>query len=416
MDRGSHDAGAAVESERRALRRVTSRVNRVMLPSPMPHWTVATFALIAVAAFISFIVATWAHLRFWTRRLTLSLEYASAEPITTPDGATIELRRVPLPDAVVRAALPPVLLVHGIGANHRNNDLHPDFSLARYLAARGRDVWLLTLRSGLRPKSRADRARIRFGAMVENDLPVGVRGVLDRTGAATIDYVGFSMGGMLLYAAIGRSVPAELVRRVVIVGSPGRIGVPRWLRPLLRRVPRALVPTVRFRLGAAGIAFASEWARTPFHRVTINPHNVAKGITRAALMNLVEDIPGPLNADFAEWAGSDGEIRTSRGAALAGLADVSTPALFLAGTADKLAPIPAVRRAFDAWGKNVPETSKRFVTVGREHGQLQDYGHGDMAIGTTVAVDLFAPIAEFLEEKTDVRSGDATAEASAGGG
>ncbi len=375
----------------------------------MPHWTVTTLALIAAAAMVFFLLAAWAHLRFWTRRLTLALEYTSADQLTTPDGATIELRRVPIPEAVTKASLPPVLLVHGLGANHRNQDLHPDFSLARHLAARGRDVWLLTLRSGLRPRSRADRRRMRFGAMAEHDLPVGVRGVLERTGAPALDYVGFSMGGMLLYAAIGRSVPEALIRRVVIVGSPGRVGVARWMRPLLRLVPRALVPTMRFRLGAAGVAFASEWLRTPFHALTINPFNVAPGITRAAMMNLIEDIPGPLYADFVEWAGSDGEIRTSQGAALPGLQGVGTPALFLAGTADKLAPIASVRRAFDAWGKDRPTIAKRFVSVGRAFGQLQDYGHGDLAIGASVAVDLFAPIASFLEEDQVVVLADASA-------
>ena len=375
----------------------------------MPHWTITTLALLAAAALVFSLFAAWAHLRFWTRRLTLALEYTSADKLTTPDGATIELRRVPIPAAATKAFLPPVLLVHGLGANHRNQDLHPDFSLARYLAARGRDVWLLTLRSGLRPRSRADRRRMRFGAMAEQDLPVGVHGVLERTGAAALDYVGFSMGGMLLYAAIGRSVPEALIRRVVIVGSPGRVGVARWMRPLLRLVPRALIPTMRFRLGAAGLAFASEWLRTPFHAFTINPGNVSKGITRAAMMNLIEDIPGPLYADFVEWAGSDGEIRTSQGAALAGLPSVGTPALFLAGSVDKLAPIASVRRAYDAWGKDRPTIAKRFVSVGREFGQHQDYGHGDLAIGTTAAVDLFAPIASFLEEEQAVVVADASA-------
>jgi polyhydroxyalkanoate synthase subunit PhaC len=377
----------------------------------MPHWTITSLALLAAAALVLALVAAWAHLRFWTRRLTLALEYASSEQLTTPDGATIELRRIPMPKDASRADLPPVLLVHGLGANHRNQDLHPDFSLARYLAARGRDVWLLTLRSGLRPRTWAERRRVRFDAMAENDLPVAVRGVLERTGAPALDYVGFSMGGMLLYAAIGRSVPQELIRRVVIVGSPGRVGVARWMRPFLRRVPRALVPTMRFRLGAAGFAFASEWLRTPVHSLTINPGNVAPGITRAAMMNLIEDIPGPLYADFIEWAGADGEIRTSRGAALPGLQSIHAPALFLAGTADKLAPIPAVRRAFEAWGKDVPEITKRFVTVGRAFGQSQDYGHGDLAIGASVAVDLFAPIASFLEERVaEVAADTAVAE------
>src|SRR6476469_492518 len=44
----------------------------------------------------------------------------------------------PLPSA-------PVLLVHGIAANRYNFDLTDDLSLARYLAARGYDVWLVEL-------------------------------------------------------------------------------------------------------------------------------------------------------------------------------------------------------------------------------------------------------------------------------
>ena len=32
-------------------------------------------------------------------------------------------------------------------------------------------------------------------------------------------------------------------------------------------------------------------------------------------------------------------------------------------------------------------------------GYLEDYGHGDMAMGTHVGADIFEPIARFLEER-----------------
>jgi polyhydroxyalkanoate synthase subunit PhaC len=111
---------------------------------------------IAVAAAL-LVLFTWAHLRYWVRCLTLPLEYVACEVLPTADGSRIELRRVPRATREGEA-LPPVLLVHGIGANHRNNDLHPDASLARYLAALGRDVWLVTLRSGLAGLSRREAA------------------------------------------------------------------------------------------------------------------------------------------------------------------------------------------------------------------------------------------------------------------
>jgi pimeloyl-ACP methyl ester carboxylesterase len=237
---------------------------------------------------------------------------------------------------------------------------------------------------------------VRFAAMVKEDLPLAVSAVLARTGAEAIDYLGFSMGGMLLYAALGRTVPTASVRRVVIVGSPGRVAAPRLLLPLLRRVPRWLVPRGRYKLGAHVFAFASEWFHTPIHDIIVNPANVARGLTRAALVNMVEDIPAPLNADFFEWAMADGAIRVDGVPVLPGLADVSVPALFFAGAADRLAPPGAVRAAFDAWGSAVPGVDKSFVVLGKEHGARADYGHGDLAIGAHAGAELFDPIARFL--------------------
>ncbi len=206
---------------------------------------------------------------------------------------------------------------------------------------------------------------MRFAAMVKEDVPLGISTVLARTGAAAIDYVGFSMGGMLLYAALGRTVPVALVRRVVIVGSPGRVAAPRHFLPFLRRVPRWLVPGGRYKLGAHAVAFASEWIHTPIHRIVINPANVHAGMTRAALVNMVEDIPAPLNADFLEWAAGDGSIRVDGEPVLEGLAGVGVPALFFAGTADRLAPPGAVQAAFDAWGSARDHVDKRLVVLGR---------------------------------------------------
>jgi polyhydroxyalkanoate synthase subunit PhaC len=362
----------------------------------MPRESLFVLGLYALLALAALFFAAFGHLRFWRRRLHLPLLYASEEEFTTEDGASIALRRVPIPDGAPRAPLPPVLLVHGIAANHRNQDVHPDYSLARYLAALGRDVWLLTLRSGMRHRSRAERERVRFEAMARYDLPLAVRCVLDKTGEPALDYVGFSMGGMLLYCSVGRSIAEVSLRRVVIMGSPAFVGVSRFLAPVIRRVPRALVPTLPLRLGAHAIAFASEWVRTPLHSVIYNPGNVSPGVTRAALVNAIEDIPAALGADFVDWAGKGGAVEAFGEPALGGLPKLRIPALFVAGTADRIAPVLAVRAAFDAWGAEDPSLPKRFVVVGRDFGHHENYGHGDLVLGAHVGVDLFEPIACFL--------------------
>jgi polyhydroxyalkanoate synthase subunit PhaC len=339
----------------------------------------------------------WAHLRYWERRLGVLLPYAEEQRIATPDGTFIELRR--LARLAPPSELPPVVLVHGLGANHRNNDLHPDHSLARHLSELGRDVWLLTLRSGLSQRTRAENRVVRFAAMVRHDLPLAVSAVLARSGAQRIDYVGFSMGGMLLYAALGHSLPEEQLRRVVIIGSPAVLRPPFKLRlpQFLARLPVWMIPSTRLRLLARSGAFAVEWLRTPLHRVVFNPANVAPGVARMSLVNVIEDVPGPLNLDFLAWmASADGRLRLDGQDVLERLSQVRLPVLFFAGAADWLAPPSAVRAAFDAWGAEHGAVDKRLIVLGKQHGSQADYGHGDLAVGQHVKQDLFEPISEFL--------------------
>jgi pimeloyl-ACP methyl ester carboxylesterase len=398
----------------------------------------ATIALAVVGVVVGIVV--WAHLRFWVRRISLELAYDSIDVLETEDGAAIELRRLahdrhveaahvdangaPTPrvrDAVedaleaahagthaahadgaqppAGASLPPVVLVHGICANHRNQDVHPDYSLARYLSALGRDVWLVTLRSGCARTSVA-RRQVRFEAMAKYDIPLAIETVLARTGAPRVDYVGFSMGGMLLYAALAGPLTPRALRRCVFVGSPAV--VTRWPLALraLRFLPRPIVPTLPVRFFARAFAFLAEWFSTPVHHLVMNPRNVARGVTRVALVDCMEDVPGPLAADFLTWLAGDGTVR-AHGTRLAdAVRSAAIPALFIAGAADRIAPPSSVKVAFDAWGagdaRGGRDVAKRFVVLGRDYGSKENYGHGDLAVGAHVGVELFPPIARFL--------------------
>ncbi len=347
-------------------------------------WLVGALAVFAVMAI--------AHYEFWSRRYSLPMQYALVERIRTEDGAAIELYRLPGPTTQGEV---PVLLVHGVGVDHRNNDMLPQASLARHLRAAGRDVWLLRLRSGGLVREFRDVRKIRFRAMARHDLPLGVRTVLERTGAKHLDYVGFSMGGMLLYAAAGAHLfdPGTL-RRVVIIGSPARVGHYVPFRQLLTRIPAPFVPRLPLRLGSRMVAFAAEWFPTPIHHLVYNPANVARGLAGPAMMN-VEDIVGPLNVDFLSFI-RRGIVHLEGQDVLEGLRDVELPVLFFAGARDQLAPPEAVRIAFDAWGARVPDVDKRFVLLSLAEGAAADYGHGDLAIGLRAPEDVFAPIEQFL--------------------
>lgn len=359
----------------------------------MGLWSLSFWTPIALAAAMA-LLGVVAHLAWWKHKLTLPLPYETRERLPTADGATIELRRIPRSQELT-AGLPPVLVVHGVASNHRNQDAHADNSLARHLATRGRDVWVVTLRSGLRRRL-FSRFRMRFEDMARNDVPLAVRAVLDRTGASQLDYAGFSMGGMLLYAALGRGIEEAFIRRAVFVGSPGRIIAPLRVPHWFRRIPAWIVPTLRLRWPAVFFAFMSEWFPTILHRVILNPANMSPGMTRLALANCIENVPAELHADFLHWAGGDGAITVGSQPLLDRVRSARVPALFVAGAADHIAPAQAVRHAFDAWGSECPSVPKRFLLLGHDVGVARAYGHGDLAMGDRIAADLFDQVARFL--------------------
>jgi pimeloyl-ACP methyl ester carboxylesterase len=212
------------------------------------------------------------------------------------------------------------------------------------------------------------------------------------------------MGGMLLYAALGRSLPEAQVRRAVVIGSPAVVRPPFRLPFAGRfsRMPVYFLPSARLRLLARTGAFASEWLRTPFHSAIFNPLNVAKGIARMSLANVIEDVPGPLNYDFVLWALSEkGSVTLDGKSVIESLADVRVPALFFAGASDRIAPPESVRVAYEIWASRHPDVTKRFVLLGRAGGAHEDYGHGDMTMGTHVREDIFQPLGDFLEESLE---------------
>ncbi len=350
---------------------------------------------LAVAVALVALTASWLHYRYWVRRFTLELDYELVERVATEDGSAIELRRVPADDR----SGPPVLLVHGLALNHRNNDMREDLSLGRHLARAGRDVWLLTLRSGRDDLTWSEERRASYERMARYDVPLGVDEVLRRTGADALDYVGFSMGGMLLYAVVGRFVDPSKLRKVVIIGSPAKIEPPlAMLSMLARLVPHWIVPTLRLRIASRMFAFAAEWFATPIHRWIYNPENVERGLAAQALVNGFVNIPGKLAAEFVRWSGEGGAVRYEGAPVTDGLRTIGRPILFVAGVADRLAPPHAVAPAYEAWGADVPGVDKSMRLIGVEQGAAADYGHGDLAIGRFAEQDVFEPVADFLAQ------------------
>ena len=99
---------------------------------------------------------------------------------------------------------PPVVLCPGFGLSGAIFDLDEEVSLARYLASRGYDVWVLDFRGrGASEKPRLwGRRRLRwcFDDYVDFDVPAALEAVCKTTGARQVQWVGLSMGALAAMA------------------------------------------------------------------------------------------------------------------------------------------------------------------------------------------------------------------------
>jgi len=342
---------------------------------------------------------------------------ASIGPTTTPTDAEIDAavswetgedeRHVALTDdgwnlglyryhATGTPARPfPVVMGHGLCGSRYIFDCHPDYSLARHLAGRGYDVWLVDLRGRNQswPEGGPDRAlQWSFDDFVAFDLPAAVATACEISGASEAFWLGTEMSGLAFYASVIARTTAQL-RGGITMGSPAATS------------PEAQVPGVT-------IAFPqSDGARLPFSTVagigprlaadrsdllesSFRPANTDWVVTARYFRHGVPDEATDLVDQFRDWM-VEGVMRTRDGSIVYSnrLGDVRLPVLALAGAADLQRPPDAVRTTFDALGS----ADKTFVRVGRADGFPVDAGHDDLIAGRSAPTHVFPIVADWLD-------------------
>lgn len=292
----------------------------------------------------------------------------------------------------------PVILCHGFTSNRFTWDL-PGVSLARWLAARGHDVWALELRGGGRSKRLASGRRVsrnyNFDDHVERDAPAAIDYVLKTTGAARADWVGHSMGGILLYAYLTR-FGGEKIRRGCAIGSPGTMSGAN----AIFKCVTAIIPPPRYWPvihSAFFLNFVLIFIRLGLVRDSAAAHVRNIGARRATAMavNMHENITTKLTLHLSYMVRKDNIRQFPPGtfSYTDNLGKIETPLLLLAGGRDHLVPPPLVKYVFD----HVASAEKRFVVYSRENGHSADYGHTDLVVGARAPDEIWPDIAEWLE-------------------
>ena len=335
----------------------------------------------------------------------LHLAYGGEEPVdevhrvTAGGGWQVALHRIK-PAAGRPRRKTPVVLAHGIAMCRRCWNLSRDVSLARYLSDRGHDVWMVEYRGYAASRHSGGPGAWDFAIdhHALEDAPALIDLVRRETGSEQVNWVGHSMGGIILYGYVQAYGTGHLARTVTI-GSPARMGrVARhlrtvgWARKLLR--PGWRFPLYAFtRLTLPFTVFLkSPILRTFYNPALVRQHEVAQLFTSG-----VQDLSNRALREIARWqtlgtmALEDGSTSIEEG-----LAALDVPFLVLAGAGDRLVPPRAALCAYD----RSPAAEKAWRVFGGPDDPAPPLGHLDL-IASAHAVRWVHPvIAEWLEKES----------------
>ncbi|TRX76472.1 alpha/beta fold hydrolase [Pseudomonas mangiferae] len=254
----------------------------------------------------------------------------------------------------------PVILVHGSFSNRRFWYSPKGIGLGPYLVRAGFDVWIAEMRGhGLSPRNQA-YTRNRVADYARYDLPALGAFVAEQSGQAP-HWIGHSLGGITLAAALGGGhLQTEHVASLAMLGSQVSRG--HWL---LKCPP--VEGLARLVLRRSGEVSGPRWRRGPEHE------------------------PAGVVLESLRWHGLFGRFGEGRTDWTAGLAQVFSPVLALAGEGDRQDPPDACRALAERFGGAV-----RFLSLGRSQGFETDYGHVDMVVSKPAEREVWPLLVNWL--------------------
>lgn len=358
--------------------------------------------------------------------------------VITEDDVEIALFRYALSAGPM--APRPILLCPGFSENRLAFDLDPEHSMARTLAARGIDTWVIDFRgrgaSGVPPGTTDRHAPWSIDDFGYLDIGAAARFISGISPSGKLFLLGFSEGDVAATAYLLEGEPGIICGHIalapaIVIGATARDPDADWspyqylfnlLHPVEPIIPPGLfIPFRELVRGLYGIFTDLDlvaWAlEVPLWNVLWNMENMTDDMVISVLLNGLGDISGNVLKQFlrgADYADRRG-VCTFEGSALerkAGpfcyadrLYELNTPTLVLAGSVDMAVPQVNARYVYE----RLTMSDKSFRVFGTAYGDSFDYGHDDLTFGAHAPQDIYPAVAEWLlermEEKPEKKGG-----------
>jgi polyhydroxyalkanoate synthase len=297
----------------------------------------------------------------------------------------------------------PVIVCHGISANQRSWSLTPERSLPMYLAARGWDVWAIDLRgvgeSTIPGVLFDDKSfDFTFDDFVTQDLPAVIAAVKKQTGAPRVNWIGHSMGGMVVYGYLTRYGDGDFETVTAVASPVAFFGVNQyfeWAKGYAAAVS-GYIPAMRDENFLWLISGFVGRLDTPIEYQIWNTDNftgdaagalVYQGVGGMGKGVLRQLVPAFVHGRLLSL---DGKLDY-----VAGLSRAKVPLHVTAGIEDNLSPPLNTLPAYDAWGGK----DKTFTVFARANGDHDDYGHIDMTVGDHAREDVYPALERWMRSR-----------------
>ncbi len=352
-----------------------------------------------ITLFVVFAVTVWVALS--------PLVYSLGEnrptpiPVATADGWVIHVYHRA---AATRRFVEPVVLCHGLANNHSFLEFLPPQNLAQFLANLGFDTYSVDHRGDGISRAPDWLNDATFDDLVRFDAPAVLEAVARHSKSERVLWVGHSLGGLLGLASAsptnGRPSP---ISAVATIGSPVFFHLEQtygWLLQFAQFFAFAgKLPSDWF--GRVIAPLAGRVRVDELVKASANIDNIDARSQRVLLANATSPLWQGVIRQLEDWVRHDVFRSLDRTVDYrANTMALQVPVLVVAGTVDGLAPLSASRDYFAA----LTTPDKTFAGFGREFGQADDYGHGDLVIGRRANVDVYPTIGEWLVKHATAKS------------